>query len=243
MAGQSGKTDGRQSRWDRHNEERRVAILDAAIEAIEAAPEGAEVPVADIATRAGLSRTVLYRHFDDRADLDLAIRGRIFEHLQEVLLPQVTLDGTPVQIIERIVGAYVGWASSHPALHRVVHQQPLGLPGSPTDQAIGSLARQIRDIIALATTVLGFEAEEDLQAALDPLVFGFIGMVMAAVHRWLSRPGPTPTAASLTSLLSEAIWQQIRGMAAARGLELDADVPVEQLLSGALDPTLEPETP
>jgi AcrR family transcriptional regulator len=237
MAGQGERTDGRQSRWDRHNEERRTAILDAAIEAIEAAAEGSEVAVADIASQAGLSRTVLYRHFDDRADLDLAIRGRIFEHLQGVLLPQVTLDGTPTQIIERIVGAYVDWASSHPALHRVVHQQPLGLPGSPTDQAIGSLARQIRDIIALATTVLGFEAEEDLQAALDPLVFGFIGMVMASVHRWLARPEPTPSAASLTSLLSEAIWQQIRGMAAARGLELDADVPVEQLLAGALEPT------
>lgn len=231
----SGKTDGRQSRWDRHNEERRVAILDAAIVAIEAAPEGAEVPVADIASRAGLSRTVLYRHFDDRADLDLAIRGRIFEHVQAELMPQVTLSGTPTEIIGRIVGAYVGWASAHPALHRVVHQQPLGLPGSPTGQAVGQLARQIRDIIALATTVLGFEAEEDLQAALDPLVFGFIGLVMASVHRWLTRSEPTPSADALTGLLSEAIWQQIHGMAAARGLELSPDVPVEQLLAGALE--------
>ena len=235
MAGQSGKTDGRQSRWDRHNEERRVAILEAAIFAIEAAPVGAEVSVADIAGRAGLSRTVLYRHFDDRADLDLAIRGRIFEHLQEVLLPRVTLDGTPVEIIRRIVGAYVDWASAHPALHRVVHQQPLGLPGSPTDQAIGSLARQIRDIIALATTVLGFEADEDLQASLDPLVFGFIGMVMAAVVRWLSREDPVPASEAFAALLSEAIWMQIHGMAAARGLELSPDVPVEQLLTGALE--------
>jgi AcrR family transcriptional regulator len=235
MAGQSDKTDGRHSRWDRHNEERRTAILDAAIEAIEAAPEGTEVSVADIAGRAGLSRTVLYRHFDDRADLDLAIRGRIFDHLQGVLLPRVTLDGTPLEIIARIVGSYVDWATAHPRLHRVVHQQPLGLPGSPTDQAIGRLARQIRDIIALATTVLAFDADEDVQAALDPLVFGFIGMVMAAVHRWLSRPEPAPGAEAFASLLSEAIWMQIHGLAAARGLELAADVPVEQLLAGALE--------
>jgi AcrR family transcriptional regulator len=178
---------------------------------------------------------VLYRHFDDRADLDWAIRGRIFEHLQGVLLPRVTLDGTPVEIIQRIVGAYVDWASAHPHLHRVVHQQPLGLPGSPTDQAIGRLARQIRDIIALATTVIGFEADDDLQAALDPLVFGFIGMVMAAVHRWLGRPEPAPDAHAFSGLLSEAIWMQIHGMAEARGLELAADVPVEQLLAGALE--------
>ncbi|WP_310306646.1 TetR/AcrR family transcriptional regulator [Nocardioides marmoribigeumensis] len=241
MAGHSGKTDGRQSRWDEHNEARRTAVLDAAIAAIEAAPEGAEVPVADIAARAGLSRTVLYRHFDDRADLDKAIRGRIFEHLQGVLLPRVTLDGTPVEIIQRIVGAYVDWATAHPRLHHVVHQQPLGLPGSPTDQAIGQLARQIRDLIVLGTTVLAFEADDDVQAALDPLVFGFIGMVMAAVHRWLGRADPAPAAEAFTGLLSEAIWMQIHGMAAARGLELDADVPIEQLLAGALEsPESEP---
>jgi AcrR family transcriptional regulator len=236
MAG-SGKTDGRQSRWAQHNEARRTAILDAAIAAIEAAPEGADVPVADIASHAGLSRTVLYRHFEDRADLDRAIRGRIFDHLQEVLLPRVTLDGTPVEIIRRIVGAYVGWATAHPHLHRVVHQQPLGLPGSPTDQAIGRLARQIRDLIALATASLGFEADDDVQAGLDPLVFGFIGMVMAAVHRWLGRPEPAPDADALAGLLSEAIWMQIHGMAAARGLEVPADVPVEQLVAGALEET------
>ena len=235
MAGHNGKTDGRQSRWDEHNETRRIAILDAAIEAIEAADEGADVPVADIAARAGLSRTVLYRHFDDRADLDRAIRGRIFDHLQEVLLPRVVLDGTPVEIITRIVGGYVDWASAHPHLHRVVHQQPLGLPGSPTDQAIGQLARQIRDLIAMATSSLGFQADDDVQAALDPLVFGFIGMVMAAVHRWLGRPEPAPDAAAFSGLLSEAIWMQIHGMAAARGLELPADVPVEQLFTGTLE--------
>lgn len=230
-----GRTDGRQARWDRHNEARRLVILDAAIAEIEAAEPGTEVSVGDIARRAGLSRTVLYRHFDDRADLDRAIQGRIYAHLQEVLVPQVTLDGTPMEIIERIVGAYLHWATDHPRLHRFSAQQPLGGAGTETERAVGQLARQIRDVIALAATVLGFKTDDDIEAALDPLVFGFIGMVMASAHRWLSRPAPSPDLDAFSALLSEAIWMQISGMAAARGLVIAPDVPVQELLAGALE--------
>ena len=66
----AGKTDGRQLRWDSHNQARRQHILDAAIDVLADSEPGAEVHVQQIADRAGLSRTVVYRHFADRADLD-----------------------------------------------------------------------------------------------------------------------------------------------------------------------------
>ena len=74
----SGKSpDGRQARWDKHNQERRQVILDAAIAVVEAGEPGAEFHVQQIADRAGLSRTVVYRHFADRADLDQAIQAEM----------------------------------------------------------------------------------------------------------------------------------------------------------------------
>ncbi len=66
--------DGRQARWDKHNQARRQAILDAALAVVEAGAPGAEFHVQQIADRAGLSRTVVYRHFADRADLDQAVQ-------------------------------------------------------------------------------------------------------------------------------------------------------------------------
>ena len=231
MAGSGGsRSDGRQSRWQQHNEQRRLEILDAAIAAIEASPPGAEVPVAQIAAHAGLNRTVLYRHFTDRADLDRAIQGHIFRHLQAQVLPVITLEGTPLGIVRRIVGAYVEWAAAHPALHRFADQQPLGVGGTESDLALTQLAKQVRDLIAFAAEALGVQVDDDTRQALDPLVFGLLGLAIAAVHRWLTRTERAPSHEAFADLLTEAIWLQISGMAAARGVVLDPDVPVEEQL-------------
>lgn len=231
--GRSGSrsTDGRQSRWTRHNAERRAAVLDAAVAVIEDSPPGAEVPVQAIADRAGLSRTVLYRHFDDRADLDRAIAGRIFEDIRGALLPVMSFDGTPVQIIRRIVGAYVGWAAGHPALHRVAEQQPPGIGSTQLDEALGQLAEQIETLITIGVEVLDVRMDQDTRDALDPLVFGLIGAGFTAVRRWLARPERVPEAEAFVDLITEAIWLQIQGMARVRGVELDPDLPVEELLA------------
>lgn len=231
--GRSGSRspDGRQSRWTRHNEERRAAVLEAALAVIEDAPVGADVPVQAIADRAGLSRTVLYRHFDDRADLDRAIAGRIFEDIRGALIPVMSFDGTPVQIVRRIVGAYVGWAAGHPALHRVAEQQPPGIGSTQLDEALGQLAEQIEALISIGVQVLDVELDQDTRDALDPLVFGLIGAGFTAVRRWIARPERTPDAEVFIDLLTEAIWLQIQGMARVRGVELDPDVPVEDLIA------------
>ena len=62
-----------------------------------------------------------------------------------------------------------------------------------------------------------------------------MGAVFTSVRRWLSRPERTPTAEQFVAMATEAIWLQIAGMALARGVELDPDVPVEQLLESPLD--------
>ena len=48
-------------------------------------------------------------------------------------------------------------------------------------------------------------------------------------------PSARPTAEQFVAIATEAIWLQIAGMAKARGVELDPDVPVERLLESALD--------
>ena len=67
--------DGRDSRWERHREERRAALVDATIRAIRT--HGAGVGMDDIAAEAGTSKTVIYRHFDDKAGLYRAVAERI----------------------------------------------------------------------------------------------------------------------------------------------------------------------
>src|SRR5262245_42654891 len=143
----AGKTDGRQLRWRSHNQARRQHILDAALAVLADSEPGAEVHVQQIADRAGLSRTVVYRHFADRADLDAAVQGLALELLRAELVPALSFEGTPVEIIRRIVSAYVGWASENPSLHEFAQHDPPGRGVGQMERGIQLLAGRIEDLI------------------------------------------------------------------------------------------------
>jgi len=228
------RPDGRQRRWDQHKAERRRVVLEAALLAIEDAGRGEAVHVQQIAERAGLSRTVLYRHFTDRADLDRAIQTEILDRVWGEIIPILSLNGTPVQVIRRIVAAYVGWAAAHPALHRFAELDVPGDGPSPLGRMVGQIANQIEVLITLGAELLEVPIDDDLRAALDPLVFGLVGAGMSAVRRWVSRPERVPEPDVFIDLVAQSIWLQIAGMAAARGAIIEPDVPLQEVFGGEL---------
>lgn len=227
--------DGRRRRWQEHNRTRRQVIIDAAVAVLERQAPGEEVQVQAVADEAGMSRTVIYRHFEDRADLDRAVQRQICDDIGAVLLPALSIDGTPDQIIHRLVGGFVEWAEQHPALYWFADRDLSGWGTSPLGRAIEQLADGIEGIMSIVVTALGAELGEDDLAALDPWVFGMIGAVFAAVRRWLERGDRTPPTKAFIGILSDSIWMQINGMALSRGLNLP-DLPVSALLQ-ALTPS------
>lgn len=232
----SGRSDGRQARWKRHNEERRRQILDAAIAVLEENEPGAELHVQDIAVKAGLSRTVVYRHFADRDDLDRALQEAILDGLWSQLLPAVTLTGTVPDIIRRIVRVYVDWAVAHPALHHAADHD--ADDGGPLQQGMEQIATLIAEVIGAVAMSLEVDPTADEIAALDPLVFGLVGAVFGAVRRWLTRADRQLTADALVDLTSRSVWFVIDGHARSMGVVIDPDLPIEQLIaSDSLQPT------
>ena len=225
--------DGRQARWERHNQERRRAILTAAIEVIEAAPPGHEVNVGAIAERAGVGRTVIYRHFTDRSELDREIRVAILDEVWARLLPVLTLEGSILQIIERVVSEYVGWAAEHPALHRLAGTAETD-GENPLDEGLSMIAGRVAELIETAADLLRLDITDEQRAALDPLAHGLVGAVFGAVRRWLSRPVREPSAEVLVQLTTASVWYLLSGHARALGVELRAGQPIEELLAHAL---------
>ena len=224
-------TDGRQLRWERHNAERREAILAAAIEELNGNPPGTEVHVADIAKRAGLSRTVLYRHFEDRADLDRAVQTQILDGLWRDLLPGIGLEGgTAREIIHRILDSYVGWAVRNPSLHQFVEIDTSPDGSGPLQRGLEFIAGQVSAVIEVAVNLLQVELSPDEEAALDPLVHGIVGMVFGSVRRWAFRPERAPDRGPFVDLMTETVWHILGGFTTRLGLDLDPDVPVEELL-------------
>ncbi len=230
--------DGRQARWAQHNQQRRLQILDAATAVLAAHPPGAEFHVQQIAERAGLNRTVIYRHFADRADLDDAIRQHVTEHLTSVLTPAVTLEGSINEVIGRLITTYVDWTETHEALHAFAVQQA----GGPFQRGIDQIARSLTELLELVLTLLGAELDDDEQALVDPLAHGLVGAVVGAVRRWAAREPQEPSAERLTDLLTRSVWNLLDGHLREIGLHIDPDLPLTDLFhAAAADRDLTPE--
>ena len=216
-------------RWQKHNEARRQVIIDAAVHVLETNPAGDEIHVQQIADQAKLSRTVVYRHFQDRADLDLAVQQEICELAGEALLPALLLEGSPRDIIRRVVNAFALWALDHPALLRFVERDLPGSAVKPLDAEIEQIATQVEEIINGFVAVLGAELPQQERAALAPWVFGLVGGVFQAVRHWMARGALVPSPDEFVDMMSETIWYQIRGLAETREIDLP-DEPIEHLL-------------
>lgn len=236
-AAQPRRPDGRQLRWDKHNQERRQVILDAAIAVLEDSEPGDEIHVQQIAERAGMGRTVIYRHFQDREDLDRAVQEAVLDLFAGDLLPSVSLEGTIEEIIRRIVGTYVHWAIEHPSLHRFAENELPGAGGATAlEVAVVRVARQVEEIIAVGAQQLGAKFGSDDADLLDPLVFGLVGAVFGATRRWLARPERRPGTDVFVTRTSDSVWYSIDGHARRLGIELDPHVSVEELFAAAIPP-------
>lgn len=221
--------DGRRLRWLAHNKARRRVIIDAAIRVLERSEPGEDVQVQLIAEEAGLARTVLYRHFHDRVDLDLAVQQQICKDLGKRLQPALSFEGEPVVIIRRIVEAFVHWATDHPTLFWFVELELPGAGPHPLALSIESVGERIETLMNSVVESYGMELSADDRAGLDPWVFGLIGEVFATVRRWSSRLEVTPSAEHIVDMLAESIWHQIYGMATTRNVDVP-DVPLLELL-------------
>ncbi|HEY8302902.1 MAG TPA: TetR family transcriptional regulator, partial [Jatrophihabitans sp.] len=108
--------DGRSTRWDPHRRERRVAIITAAIEAIE--QFGPDVLTAQIAEKAGVPRTHVYRHFEGKQALDLAVSRHAARQIGESIRAGLAQAGSARTIIGSAIDGHLEWVEAHPNLYR-----------------------------------------------------------------------------------------------------------------------------
>lgn len=223
---ESAQPDGRATRWDDHKAERRDRILVAAMAAID--EQGPDVGVQQIAERSGLPRSVVYRIFKDRGDLDEQLRARILERLMEHVAPALAPTGTIEEAIARAVENYLRWIVESPHLH-----QFLGT-GSASRRTTGSRA-VTGTKTAIAVQLAGlFDAvlrSFDKDPALaETLAFGLTGLVDVSVNRWIGNPQSALPVDQLAEFLTVSIWQVLDGNLRRLGVTIDPSTPVTDLL-------------
>ena len=219
------ESDGRTTRWTDHKVERREQVLEAAV--AEIAEQGSGVGVQQIAARADIPRSAVYRIFTDRSDLDEQIRARIIDRLMSDLAPALTPQGTVEQAIARAVDTYLGWIVDAPRLHQFLRT------GSATRRTVGSrvvtgtrtaIAVQLSDLLEALLRNLGKDA-----TAAESITFGLIGLVDASVNRWLGSSTPTTTSDQLAAFLTTSIWQVLDGNLRRLDVTIDPATPLNLL--------------
>lgn len=217
--------DGRDVRWEQHREQRREALVDATIRAIR--KHGAGVGMDDIAAEAGTSKTVVYRHFEDKAGLYRAVAARIDARVVRNVGAALARSHSPADmpaagprvVVASTVEAYLSLVESDTEVYRFVVTRPLvdrPLPDDPVDETVVQVADQLTRLLLDSLTAPGTDPSRARTWAI-----ALVGAVRAVADDWLATPQAdrAPRAAVVESL-TELAWH---GLAPALALHTPRD--------------------
>ncbi len=195
------RPDGRRERWRAHRQARRQELIAAVIATV--ADRGAGIGVDDISSASGISKPTFYRYFADKADLFLAVGRTVAETVVADTTAAIDSASTPRAMLAAGIDAYVASIEANPELyrfvvqHRVLNRSDAGDLLDDYATVVGlHAARVIGDYMRQA----GFDA-----GAAEPWGFGIVGLVRAAVDRWLDQRRPISRSA-LVSYLTSLVW-------------------------------------
>lgn len=215
--------DGRSTRWDPHRRERRLAIINAAIAAIE--EHGPDVLTAQIAERAGVPRTHVYRHFDGKPALDLAVSTHVAAQIADSIRAGLASGGTAMAIIGGAIDQHLAWVEAHPNLYRFLAQHSYRVRtdalGSAGD-AKAAFAAELTALITRYLIALGIDTEPA-----ERVIVGVVGLVDATAAWWLGHPD-LPRA-TIAAELTDEVWLLIQRISRRLGVELDPNRPLPEI--------------
>lgn len=207
-------TDGRSARWDEHRLARRRELVESTLAAIRR--HGAGVGMDEVAAAAGTSKTVVYRHFTDRAGLYAAVADRV----DGTIIRGITRaadgpDGRPLpprEVVRAVIAAYLHLVEDDPEVYRFIVNAPLLLPGERPDGdvAAGMTGRIAEHVAGIVGAVDGSAAPQPATAGLWGVAL--VGMVRAAADAWLADGGADAgrTADALADDLTDLVWNGLR---------------------------------
>ncbi len=203
------KTDGRKRRWREHKIARREELVDGTLAAIRV--RGRDVGMDEIASEIGVSKTVLYRYFNDKSDLTSATMTRWVE---TVLAPRmyaaIGADMDEYELVRVAITAYVETVSEDTEVYLYVMANSSGA----NRDVVAESERMIAEALSAVLGVKLRQMEMDSGGAL-PWAYGIVGAVQLATHWWISNRSMTSN--DLIDYLTMMTWGGVTGIAAVAG--------------------------
>ena len=191
-------TDGRDTRWVEHREARRRALVEDTLRAIRR--HGAGVGMDEIAAQAETSKTVIYRHFGDRAGLYAAVVASVHDFIHHDLAAALELtDPGDLSVLARdLADAYLGLVERDPEIYRFVLKAPEADPAGTID-AYGGLPELMGDHVSTAIANHLVRNGQDPGCA-PTWGHGVVGFIRAAADQWMAAEHREPKAVVLARL-------------------------------------------
>lgn len=187
---------------------------------------GERLTTAQISAEAKVHRTGLYRHFDDRTDLDTAIARAICQELTGTLVTSFALTGTARDVVHRVVSTYVRWVAEHPAWTRFVERDVGAVSPTPLEETITVLAARLETEVAAFLALVHADLASADRSLVQPWVAGLVSGCMGAVRSWSGQAESRTDLDHFATFLADTIWLQIKGLGASRGITIP-QIPLE----------------
>ena len=186
-------------------EARRAQLLDAANEVFTTLGYHAAA-MDEIAAAAGISKPVLYQHFDSKLDLYLALLDRACDSLVDVV--QVALGSTDhnADRVVAVIGAFYDFVSSASGEFRFVFESDLTGDGR-VQERLWRVNNDVADSIAVVIAEDTRLPPEQSQL----LAISLVGLAQVGARYWVSDRSAAIGLEQAKQLVSSLAWRGISG--------------------------------
>ncbi|MGF0115353.1 TetR/AcrR family transcriptional regulator [Promicromonospora sp. Marseille-Q5078] len=208
MTAAGQQLDGRSTRWDDHRAARRAQLVNAARKAVHRGGPG--VSMDEIAGEAGTSKSIVYRYFEDKAGLRLAVAAHVVATMHDALREAAEAAPTPHAALRAMVRVYLEMIEHSPNVYWFVTRTAIG-GNEPAPAAAGT--GQVEALGAYLDSVIELVAEPFARAVQVPPALaaawaaGAVGFVRGAGEWWLGHDGADRlTREELTEQVTLWLW-------------------------------------
>ncbi|HML50103.1 MAG TPA: TetR/AcrR family transcriptional regulator [Propionicimonas sp.] len=175
--------DGRDTRWAEHRTNRRRELVEDTLRAIR--KHGAGVGMDEIAAQANTSKTVIYRHFGDRAGLYTAVVAAVHDFIHTGLEAALELTDPEdlTSLVHDLADAYLGLVERDPEIYRFVLSPPSTVAAQI--DPYGGLPEVMGDHVAQAIAD-HLNAQGQDPSCAPTWGHGLVGFIRASADRWMA---------------------------------------------------------